>query len=432
MTDPQARRATVAASGGPVVDPVRPVLSGRSRPHTSTREDGVPVIRRALVVGVNSYDPHTELGQLYRAATDAERIGGLLQSHYDQRPNWLVTPLNDGNGRRPVRRQVLQNEIASLFLPRRSELQKIAEDHGIGLDPGNPPRQEILFYFSGHAAVGRDGVTRLHAYDGPWYSFEELMRLISQSRADSITVILDCCMSGNIGHRGASPIDEDEEPDAASPFEIDLTLIPDNACILTAARPYQEAKEDRLRGGVFSEMAIGALGGAAADITGNVTSLSLYSHASEALGVHGQRPMFKANLDQPVLLRTATPKVPDWSLKELPRIFVQEPSAGLDQVRPVTLSEEHEGIPGVDRLRMSNDWVAFRGSTKQTELDHLKLWRDAGLVIASSGTKDFYKLTNESGPEDDRDVVLTPQGHYYRNLALAGHFEDSTSPSEGV
>ena len=126
-------------------------------------------------------------------------------------------------------------------------------------------------------------------------------------------------------------------------------------------------------------MVIGALGGAAADIIGEVTSLSLYSHASEALGVDGQRPMFKANLDQPVLLRTAAPEGPGLVAQSPSTIFRPDMSKGRKGAagRP---DEEHEGIPGGDKLRMSDDWVEFQGSEKQTELDHLKFWRGAGLV----------------------------------------------------
>jgi hypothetical protein len=412
-------------------DPVTPVASGRSRPQTRTGEGAVPVLRRALVVGINNYDQFsTGLLPLYSAAGDAARVRPLLETHYDSEPNWIVTPLDDEDGG-TVRRQQLHDAITDLFRPTRETLLQIAANNGISAeDLSDPLRQEVLFYFSGHADVGRDGVTRLFAYDDAWYSFEELMRLISRSKADSMTLILDCCMSGNIGHRGDplnDPLAHRSGADGANPFEIDLTLLPDNVCILTASRPYQEAKEDRLSGGVFSEMVIGALAGAAADIMGNVTSLSLYSHASEALGIHGQRPMFKANLDQPVLLRTSTPKVPAWSLKELPNIFVTEIADGRVRVRPVPLSEEHEGIPGKDKPRMSDDWADFQGSPKQTELDHLKKWLKANLVVASSG-KDFYKLTNESKEGDDRDVILTPQGHYYRDLAVAGLFHDAIRP----
>lgn len=377
----------------------------------------MPVLRRALVVGVNNYDQlATNLSQLSSAARDASRLAPLLESNTDGSPNWIVTNMNDADGGKITRPQ-LKKAVTDLFRPSPELLARLAEEHGTpDADPTGPVRQELLFYFSGHAAVDAGGTTRLYAYDDDWYSFVELMDIVSKTRAESITIVLDCCMSGNVGHRSLSTRYQD-------PLAVDLTLIPDNACILTASRPNEEAQENGHHG-VFSEMLIGALEGAAADILGEVTSLGLYSHASGALGYDGQRPMFKANIEQPVLLRTVEAKVPAWSLHVLPDVFRVRYVDGTRSVLPVELTEAHEGIPGQDQERMSEEWVEFGGSEEQTVLDHLKLWRGANLVYTPSG-KDFYKLTNESRPGDDRRVVLTPMGLHYRRLAESGAFADA-------
>lgn len=160
---------------------------------------------------------------------------------------------------------------------------------------------DLLFYFSGHA-VKDDTMTVLLGPDGDSLSFVDLMSRAEGAlarAARSVTIILDCCLSGDLADRS--------NPDPFIPSQ--QAIVPTNCSLLTATSPNQEAKENE-RHGYFTEYLLGGLRGAAADIIGDVTSLSLYSHVSAALAHASQQPVFKSySVLTPVLSR-AVPQVP--------------------------------------------------------------------------------------------------------------------------
>jgi hypothetical protein len=81
-------------------------------------------------------------------------------------------------------------------------------------------------------------------------------------------------------------------------------------------------------GGVFTNLLVDALGGAAANLVGDVTPGSVYAHIDQSLGPWGaQRPVFKTNVKSFVSLRKATPPIP---LVDLQALATHVPQAGYE------------------------------------------------------------------------------------------------------
>jgi hypothetical protein len=98
--------------------------------------------------------------------------------------------------------------------------------------------------------------------------------------------------------------------------------------ILTASTAGQYAMEGpRGAAGVFTKLLVDALGGAAANLVGDVTPGSVYAHIDQSLGPWAQRPVFKTNVKTFVSLRKATPPIPLMDLQALTTHF---PQAGYD------------------------------------------------------------------------------------------------------
>jgi hypothetical protein len=76
--------------------------------------------------------------------------------------------------------------------------------------------------------------------------------------------------------------------------------------ILTASSADQYASEENGRG-VFTELLVDAMNGAAANLVGDVTPGSVYAHIDQSLGPWEQRPVFKTNVKSFVSLRHAAP-----------------------------------------------------------------------------------------------------------------------------
>jgi hypothetical protein len=72
--------------------------------------------------------------------------------------------------------------------------------------------------------------------------------------------------------------------------------------IFTASTKGQYAAEAN-GGGVFTGLLIDALGGAAANLIGEVTPGGVYAHIDQSLGNWSQRPVFKTNVKKFVSLR---------------------------------------------------------------------------------------------------------------------------------
>lgn len=363
--------------------------------------------KHALVIGINSYaDPALELRGALPDAVEMSRLLGA---------DWNVIELHDRDA--DIDFDILERHIRAL----------------LGIRPDSQTDVDLLLYFSGHA-TDIDGDICLQAFDRHGTSFSQLMRWVNAAagRARTVTVILDCCYSGALASRA--------NPD---PFILsDQAVIPENVTLLTATAKDQEAKElffpqDGRFQGRFTNSLLGGLNGAAADLIGEVTPLSLYSHASAALAGVDQRPTLKAHVSHSAVLRTATPRITLRHLSHLGEIF-----DGRDFVELTWFHEGlkegmpgwHEGEDAGSLDRESDGHRQFGGSEKQRELDYLKRFRDAGLVASEDGRDFFFVCTRAPVEGQSRRVLLTALGTYYRDLAVAGLLrsgDDFTAVEQG-
>jgi len=137
------------------------------------------------------------------------------------------------------------------------------------------------------------------------------MTLASNSHAKNKIIILDSCHSGIAGDRST-----DQR----------IAEIKQGMTILTASTEDQYALETPGGGsGVFTTLFVDALGGAAANLVGDVTPGSVYAHIDQSLGPWAQRPVFKTNVKTFVSLRKATPPIP---IADLQAIATHFPVAG--------------------------------------------------------------------------------------------------------
>lgn len=130
------------------------------------------------------------------------------------------------------------------------------------------------------------------------------------SAARNKVIILDSCHSGVVGDRPITPVAE----------------LSDGVTILTASTAEQYAKEVN-GSGVFTALLVDALGGAAANLVGEVTPGSVYAHIDQSLGAWAQRPVFKTNVKTFVSLRKVKPPL---ELADLRRIAEFFPESGFE------------------------------------------------------------------------------------------------------
>jgi uncharacterized caspase-like protein len=113
------------------------------------------------------------------------------------------------------------------------------------------------------------------------------MTFANESNAKNRIIILDSCYSGAVGD---------------NPINRQVSEISEGMTIFTASTKGQYAAEAN-GGGVFTGLLIDALGGAAANLIGEVTPGGVYAHIDQSLGNWSQRPVFKTNVKKFVSLR---------------------------------------------------------------------------------------------------------------------------------
>ena len=101
-----------------------------------------------------------------------------------------------------------------------------------------------------------------------------------------------------------------------------ISEIAEGMTILTASTKDQYAAE---QGGLFTGLFVDALGGAAANLVGELTPGSVYAHIDQSLGSWSQPPVFKTNVKTFVSLRKVQPPLP---LADLHRIADFFPAPG--------------------------------------------------------------------------------------------------------
>jgi len=247
-----------------------------------------------------------------------------------------------------------------------------------------------LLYFAGHGHIestggylcssdvttGNDGVP-----------LAELMTMANQSRIQNRVIILDSCHSGVAG---------------GSALKQNVAEISDGVTILTASTADQYATEEN-GAGVFTNLLVDALGGAAGNLVGDVTPGGVYAHVDQSLGPWAQRPVFKTNVKRFVSLRKVQPPL---ELAELRRISEFFPARGHQlQLDPTYEPERHDS------------WATDPQGIPAPDPDHnaifkiLQKFNRVGLLVPE-GAPHMWHAAMES-----KSVRLTALGEHYRALA---------------
>jgi len=271
-------------------------------------------MRKALIVGIDHY---THIKALSGCVNDAHAVKAILERHADGTVNFVTPRVLTGTGSADiVEKKELKDAVRELFAGDADIALLYFAGHGYLEDTGG-------FLCAGDCKTGDDG-----------FSLAELMTLASKSNARNKVIILDSCHGGIAGDR----------PTAQGIAEIN-----EGMTILTASTAEQYAMEVLGGGaGVFTNLLVDALSGAAANLVGDVTPGSVYAHIDQSLGPWAQRPVFKTNVKSFVSLRKATPPIP---LADLQALAIHFPDAGynfkLDPAYEPERSQEQRNDPNI-------------------------------------------------------------------------------------
>ncbi|MGL4093605.1 caspase family protein [Agrobacterium cavarae] len=326
-------------------------------------------MRKALVVGIDHY---TNDSSLYGCVNDSFAVRAMLDRHADGSVNFGVKHLTGTGPSDPVTRDELRYAIEELFA-------------GSG--------ETSLLYFAGHGHIeaaggylcssdvktGNDGV-----------SLADIMTFANQSKVQNRVIILDSCHSGIVGGRA---------------LQQKVAEISDGVTILTASTAEQYATEEN-GAGIFTSLLLDALGGAAANLVGDVTPGGIYAHVDQSLGPWGQRPVFKTNVERFVSLRKVQPQL---LLSELRRIAEFFPDAGYQFALDPSYEPERQEC-----------WKGTPPDIPPPNPDHnaifelLQKYNRVGLLVPE-GAPHMWHAAMES-----KTVRLTALGEHYRRLAAKG------------
>lgn len=331
-------------------------------------------MKRALLVGIDHYP---SAGSLSGCVADATALAEVLKTNANGSPNFGIELITSRPKVEDVTRDALRDALARLFSSARDT--------------------DLLFFFSGHGGQtlwGADLVTQDATANSLGVSVNDLMTLANGSAARSVTLILDCCFSGDLGNPPGL-----QSAAIAEPFRLNTTLLRENVTVLAASRP-TEVSAEVAGHGEFTRVVLDGLAGGATDHLGNVTSLGLYAYVSPAFDAWQQRPLLKAHVTEPPVLRVGPPWIEPALLRQLPEHFESETAR-------VRLSKAHEGEgrplpPGQ------------AGTSEQQQFDYFGRLRNANLVTTDEG-KAHYWVAMEGG-----DVYLTQLGRYFWKRAKRG------------
>ncbi|MFN8306935.1 MAG: caspase family protein [Ferruginibacter sp.] len=241
-------------------------------------------LRRATVVGINYYK---SINRLYGCVQDAKTVAAILERHGNGDKNFDVELLTAEDIKTGITRKKLKNEVSDLF----SRKYEIA-----------------LFYFAGHGYIDSTGgfLLTTDCNDGDdGLSMTELMTLVNESPASSKIVVLDCCHSGYMGMARTADT---------------RAALNEGVTILTASDKDQYAKEEN-GSGLFTNLFVDALNGAAANLLGEITPGSVYAHIDQSLSAKQQRPLFKTNVESFTSIRKVNSPISIEDLQEIIGLF---------------------------------------------------------------------------------------------------------------
>jgi hypothetical protein len=249
----------------------------------------VPGYRKALLIGVDDYPD----APLESCVADALAMAEILKHHENGDPNFSTQTLTSNKDE--ITRARTREALADLF----------ASDSDF----------DLLFYFAGHGAVsalGPELVTVDYTAPSSWgVSLYDVAQLANSSSSHSVTIVLDCCFSGGIGHQYTTMGLE----------RFGRVELRQGVTFFAASRPSETAAESDGHG-AFTRMLLHGLRGAAADLHGDVTAVGLHMLADTAFtSGWAQHPVLKIHSQGAPVLRSCTPKVDRLTLRKLTEVF---------------------------------------------------------------------------------------------------------------
>lgn len=319
----------------------------------------------ALIVGINYYEHGSPL---FGCVNDAYKVRAMLERNDGGSVNFDCKLLTASSAHDGIDRADLKDDIEKLFKTE-SEI--------------------ALFYFAGHGHIADTGGYLLASNSrrgDEGVSLAEILIMANNSPAANKIIILDSCHSGIAG---------------SAPSGEQLATLSEGLTVLTASTKDQYASEED-GSGVFTNLLVDALGGSAANLTGDITPGSIYAHIDQSLGGWEQRPVFKTNVKQFVSLRKVASPIP---LEDLQRIVEFFPTPGfeysLDPTYEPELKGRDEGMPApvLENTRI------FALLQKYNRLN----------LLVPMGVTHMWNAAMES-----KTCKLTALGEHYRRLVANG------------
>jgi hypothetical protein len=332
-------------------------------------------MRKALIVGIDYYS-EVGISNLSGCVNDAHEVKNVLERHADGSVNFASPKLlTSSSAKDAISRSKLKDSVRDLF----SDDAEIA-----------------LFYFAGHGYIedtggflcGSDCKT---GDDG--LSLNELLTITKNSPAKNKIIILDSCHSGIAGANSFSP---------------SISEISDGMTILTASTADQysmEVDNDEGGSGVFTNLFVDALNGAASNILGDITPAGIYAHIDQSLGPWAQRPVFKTNIKSFVSLRRSVPSISLEDLSEVKNLF---PRAGFTFDLNPTFEPERNNEQLSDPSFPKPDEENCRKFAILQKLVKVNL-------VKPVGAPHMWHAAVES-----KSCALTVLGEHYRQLLVKG------------
>lgn len=322
-------------------------------------------MRKALVVGIDFYET---IAPLNGCVNDAYAVKGMLERNADDSVNFGCKLIVSNSPQNIVTRTALKEAVREL----------LAGDGEVA-----------LLYFAGHGFIETTGgylcAGDSHTGDDG-LSLTEIMTLANRSRISNRVLVLDSCHSGIAGDH---------------PTHENVSELADGITILTASTAEQYASEAN-GSGAFTTLFVDALGGAGANLVGDVTPGSAYAHVDQSLGPWSQRPVFKTNVKSFVSLRKARPSI---DLTDLRRISEFFPQPGFEfkldpSYEPERSGAEDKSIPKPD-------------PEKNLVFAILQKYNRVNLVMPNEAPHMWHAAMWS------KSVRLTVLGEHYRRLADA-------------
>lgn len=325
-------------------------------------------MKKALVVGIDDYPSPNELSG---CVNDAIELASLLESNGDGSPNFDVRKIVSSEV--DVTAKLLSDAVAELF---------------------SGEAETALLYFAGHGLLNEttnNGFLVTQDGKAPHWGVS-LVDILQQAnkaypKLKSSVILLDSCQSGFAG-------------EVTGLGQEGVNAIGNGLTILTACHKDGVAAEEGGHG-KFTDIMLDGLGGAASDVIGRITPASLYAHVDQTLGAWEQRPIYKANVQTFITLRSVEPRVPKAVLRRLPEYF---PNPGhvfkLDPSYEPDRGEEAERLKGV-----------------AVDSDHVRVYRELqqcnrhGLVVPTDHEHMWHAAVFSGG------CRLTATGAHFRRLA---------------